>query len=187
MKHAGTQKIETERLTLRKFELSDAEMMFNNWATDDEVCRYMRWQAHKVIDETITRIGDIIRNYENERIYHWGICLKCGELIGNIAVTVISEYDYKAEVSYCLSRDRWGNGYVSEAIEAVLDFMYTNTDIERIEAYHSTENPASGKVMKNAGMEYEGFARNKYRNRDGFQDCDMYGIVREMWEDKKKI
>jgi len=44
MKHAGTQTIKTVRLTLRKIELADAEMMFRNWSSDDEVSRYMRWR-----------------------------------------------------------------------------------------------------------------------------------------------
>jgi len=72
--------------------------------------------------------------------------------------------------------------YDSEAVKAVIDYMFQNTDIERIEAYHSVKNPASGKVMAKAGMRHEGFARSKYKNRDGFQDCDLYGIVRDEWK-----
>jgi len=185
MNHAGTKLIETNRLILRKIELTDADMMFNNWANDEEVSRYMRWQAHKSPDETKVTILRWFSNYENENTYHWGICLKTGELIGSVGVMVTAEYDYKAEIGYCIGRIWWGNGYTSEAIEAVINYMYSNTDIERIEAYHSVENPASGKVMLKAGMVYEGFAKNKYKNIHGFHDCDMYGIIRENWEIKR--
>jgi RimJ/RimL family protein N-acetyltransferase len=88
------------------------------------------------------------------------------------------------EVSYQLLPKWWGQGYTSEAVKAVFDYMFTNTDIERIETYHSVKNPASGKVMVKAGMRHEGFSRHKYKNRDGFQDCELYGIIREEWEHK---
>lgn len=57
--------------------------------------------------------------------------------------------------------------------------MFKNTDIERIEAYNSVENPASGKVMEKVGMRNEGFLRHNYKTRDGFQDCTIFGIIRD--------
>lgn len=52
MKHVGTKTIETTRLVLRRLELTDAEMMFRNWTGDDQVTRFLRWDAHKAIDDT---------------------------------------------------------------------------------------------------------------------------------------
>lgn len=52
MKHVGTKTIETTRLTLRRLELIDAKMMFSNWTGDDKVTRFLRWDAHKTIDDT---------------------------------------------------------------------------------------------------------------------------------------
>jgi len=49
MRHAGTQTVKTPRLTLRRIEPDDAEMMFRNWASDDEVTRYLTWPTHKDI------------------------------------------------------------------------------------------------------------------------------------------
>ena len=182
MRHAGTQIIKTERLTLRKIELADAEMMFCNWANDDEVSRYMRWTTHKDAEETKAIIQHWFEGYKENNKYHWGICLENGEMIGSVGVMVTAEYDFKAELGYCIGRKWWGQGYTSEAVKAIIDYMFANTDIERIEAYHSIQNPASGKVMANSGMTLEGFARHKYKNRDGFQDCNLYGIIREEWE-----
>ncbi len=182
MNHAGTKLIKTARIDLRKIELEDAEMMFRNWASDDEVSRYMRWTTHKNLDETREIIKNWFEGYKNDNKYHWGICLENGEMIGSVGVMLIAEYDFKAELGYCISRKWWGQGYTGEAVKAVINYMFSNTDIERIEAYHSVNNPASGKVMVKAGMYKEGFARHKYKNRDGFQDCYLYGIIREEWE-----
>jgi len=187
MRHAGTQLIRSERLSLRRIEPDDAVMMFNNWANDDEVTRYMRWSAHKNLEETKATIQNWFEDYKDNNKYHWGICLENGEMIGTVAVIITSEYDFKAEIGYCIGRKWWSHGYTSEAVKAVVDYMFVNTDIERIEAYHSVENPASGRVMAKAGMLNEGFAQSKYRNRDGFQDCDLYGITRNEWETQKDI
>ncbi|MHB1153899.1 MAG: GNAT family N-acetyltransferase [Eubacteriales bacterium] len=182
MRHAGTQTIKTVGLTLHKIELGDADMMFRNWANDDEVSRYMRWPTHKNAEETRAVIRNWSEGYKDQNRYHWGICLDDGEMIGSVGVIITAEYDHKAEIGYCIGRKWWGKGYTGEAVKAVLYYMFTNTDIERIEAYHSVLNPASGKVMVKAGMHHEGFARHKYKNRDGFQDCELYGIIREDWE-----
>ena len=184
MKHAGTQTIETERLTLRRFVIGDAEVMYNSWANDGKVTRYMTWQPHKDVDETKGILQQWIDDYSKENTYHWGICLNDGELIGSIGMYT-SDTDYSASIGYCIGQKWWSKGYVSEALKAVLDYMFTNTDIVRIGAYHAVENPASGKVMEKAGMAYEGCSRQSFKNSHGFHDSNLYGIVREMWEEQK--
>ena len=182
MKHAGTQTIKTERLTLRRFEITDAEKMFCNWTNDNEVTKYMRWNAHKDVDETNGILQQWVEDYSKESSYLWGICLNdCGELIGSIGA-FITEVDYKADVGYCIGQKWWGKGYASEALRGLIDYMFEKTDIERIGAYHAVENIASGKVMENAGMVKEGFARKYFKGINGFYDSNMYGIIREMWE-----
>ena len=182
MKHAGTRTVKTTRLTLRRIEPDDSEMMFLNWANDDEVSRYMRWPTHKNAEETKAIIQDWTNGYEDNNRYHWGICLENDEMIGSVGVMITAEYDYRAEIGYCIGRKWWGQGYTLEAAKAVVNYMFTNTDIERIEAYHSVNNPGSGRVLAKAGMRLEGFSKCKYKNREGFQDCDLYGIVRGDWE-----
>ena len=187
MKHVGTQEIKTERLLLRRFKETDADMMFNNWANDDEVTRYMRWQSYKSANEAVSTLKSWVDSYESESYYHWGLCLDKGEMIGSLGVYIDSEHDQRAGLGYCIGRKWWGQGFTSEALKAVIDYIFTNTDVERIEAFHAVENPASGKVMLNAGMEFEGFARHKFKSRVGFEDSNNYSIVREMWEVQKEI
>lgn len=185
--HVGTQTIETERLVLRQITPQDAEMIFRNWANDDDVSRYMRWPAHRTVTDTVKIVADWCEGYSSAQNYHWGICLQNGEMIGSVGLALINAYDSKANLGYCIGKAYWGNGYAAEAVSAVLDYMFAHVGINRIEAYHSVENPASGRVMQKVGMTFEGHARQKYRNRDGFQDSDMYGITRDDWEIQKEI
>ncbi len=182
MRHTGTKTIETTRLTLRRLELSDAEMMFYNWTSDDKVTLFLRWDAHKTIDDTKNMIQQWLNSYQEDSTYYWGIYLRDGEMIGSIGVTITSEHDLKGELGYKIGSRWWNQGYSSEAARAVIDYMFRNTDIERIDAFSSVKNPASGKVMEKAGMQYEGLLRHYYKTRDGFHDCSLYGIIRNIWK-----
>lgn len=76
MKHCGTQTIETERLILRKFAKEDAEAMFKNWASDDEVTKYLTWPAHASVDVSRMVLDDWVNSYSNDNYYQWAIILK---------------------------------------------------------------------------------------------------------------
>jgi ribosomal-protein-alanine N-acetyltransferase len=180
LQHKGTVPLESERLRLRRFTMDDAEAMFNNWTSDAEVAKYMRWDAHKNINETKNVLQNRIERYSNLSTYHWAIVLKGTDMpIGNIALISSNEYDMCAEVAYCLGRQYWGKGIATEALITVLKFGLEEVNFNRIEAYHAVNNVASGKVMKNAGMKYEGRMRKKYLSHLGFEDSDLYAILRE--------
>ena len=61
--------IETKRLILRPFELDDAESMFNNWASDEEVTKYLTWNTHKSIEETKSVLAFWVNNTHNFLIH----------------------------------------------------------------------------------------------------------------------
>lgn len=182
MKHTGTKTIETARMTLRRIRLADAEMMFRNWTSDEEVTHFLRWDAHKTIDETKNMIQQWISCYQDASTYYWGMYLKDGEMIGSIGITITSEFDRSGSLGYKIGSRWWNQGYSSEAARAVIDYLFRNTDIERIDSFSSVENPASRKVMEKAGMHYEGLLQHYYKTRDGFHDCTLYAIVRKEWE-----
>lgn len=76
MNHLGTKDLETSRLNLRKFELSDAESMYKNWASDPEVTKYLMWSPHKNISETESILKEWVEHYKNNMFYQWTIILK---------------------------------------------------------------------------------------------------------------
>ena len=180
LQHKGTVTLESERLILRKFTIEDADEMFMNWTSDSEVAKYMRWNAHKTVDETKEILRNRVERYNNLNTYHWAIVLKGNDmLVGNIAMMISNENDMCGEVAYCIKRQHWGKGIITESLTMVLDFGFKEVNFNRIEAYHVIANPGSGKVMQKAGMKYEGRMRQKYRSHVGFEDCDLYAILRE--------
>ena len=180
MNNIGTQMIETERLVLRKFVIEDAPDAFNNWYSDFEVVMWLQNNVHTDISQTKDYLTWFISSYEKLDFYRWAITLKNENIvIGSIGFTISSERDSVADLSYSLCKRFWNQGIITESLKSVLQYGLVQVGINRIEAFHATTNPASGKVLKKAGMKYEGHSRQKYKSHRGFEDCDLYAILQE--------
>lgn len=178
IEHRGTEPLQTQRLKLRRFTTEDAGEMFTTWASDPEVTRYMRWSPHEDADVTLATLTDWVEYYEDPEYYHWAITLQDGTLIGSVGVVNINENDSVGELGYCIGHAYWGKGYTAEAARRVIEYLLREVGLNRIEACHSVKNPASGRVMAKIGMTHEGTARQKYYCNEGFQDSELYGIVK---------
>jgi len=181
IKHKGTTKLITDRLILRQFEETDAQDMFNNWCNDDAVTKYLTWPTHKDMNVTKTVLASWTSSYEDIEFYQWAIVVKDEEaVIGSISVVNYSDENEHCEVGYCIGRQYWGNGITTEALKEVIRFLMDDVGFQRIEAIHYKENTPSGKVMKKAGMRYEGCRRRFHKNKQGkFEDCEVYAIIKE--------
>ena len=178
--HKGTQTIETPRLILRRAAMEDAQAMFDNWASDAEVTRYLTWPAHSSTEITEMVIGSWLEGYRQEDFYQWMIVLReKGEPIGSISVVAHNDRVGKAEIGYCIGRKWWHKGIMTEALGAVMDFLFDAVGMNRVEARHDPNNPHSGAVMKKCGMRYEGTTRQSDRNNQGICDTCLYGLVAE--------
>ena len=179
MNHCGTQKLETERLVLRRLTLSDAEAVYRNWASDPEVTRFLTWPTHTDIEGTRKVIASWLPLYGKNDYYHWAITLKENgdEPIGTIHGLVNDDLE-SVQIGYCLGRNWWHQGIMSEAAQAVIDFFFDTVSANSICSYHDPNNPHSGLVMKHCGMKYEGTRRAADRNNTGICDASWYSILR---------
>lgn len=181
MNHQGTIKLHTQRLLLRPLQLTDAEAMYLGWTTDVEVVKYLSWKPHLSVDETKRIISYWMSNYADPKFYIWGIQLNQGPLIGTISIHSIQEAFSRGEVGYALAKPYWHKGYVSEALQAIVDYAFGVIQFNRLEAHHAIGNPASGKVLIKNGFQYEGLLRQYYVANAGAQDAKIYGITRQDW------
>lgn len=179
MNHIGTREIATERLTLRRFEIEDAENVFYNWFSDEQTVKYLTWPVYKSVDEAEDMIKSWIAQYDNTEYYNWAIELNDLEQpIGNISVVSIDEKTESIELGYCLGSQFFNKGYMTEAVTAIIRFFINEVGAGRVWARHDTENPNSGKVMAAAGMDYEGTLRHAGFNNQGICDEAVYAKVR---------
>ena len=175
----GTQTIETHRLILRQYRIGDAEDMFNNWASDPEVTRFLTWPPHASVEVTRTLLNNWIQRYENGDYFNWAIEWKeSGRVIGNISVVKFNEATESADMGYCMSRAFWGRGIMPEALQAVMDYLFDVVGVRRVAACHDVNNPKSGRVMEKAGMKTEGILRGAGKNNLGICDEVWHAAVR---------
>lgn len=186
--HKGTTTINTKRLILRKFELNDAEDMFNNWASDNEVTKYLSWLPHEDVKETKNILKSWIEDYKSSEVYNWAIVPKnYGKVIGSITVVEMSVDKERCEIGYCLSKSYWNQGITTESLKAIIDYLINEVGFKRVQAKHDIDNPSSGKVMLKAGMKYEGRLRKYNKNNQGeLVDCDMYSILEDEFNNQSK-
>ena len=180
LKQLGTKRIETERLILRRYVMEDAEDMYNHWASDPEVTKYLTWPTHPNVDITRMLIGDWTSKYEDGSYFNWVIELKSSRsAIGNISVVHLKEEIDAAEIGYCMSRTYWGQGIMPEALRAVMDYLFDEVGLNRVAACHDVNNPMSGRVMEKAGMKLEGILRQAGRNNLGICDEVWYAAIKD--------
>ena len=178
--HKGTKKLKTDRLLLRRFELSDAEDMFKNWATNPNVTRFLTWQPHGSIEVTRGILTEWVYSYAKPDFYQWAIVLdEIDEPIGSLSVVRINEAVDEVEIGYCIGEKWWRQGYTSEAFSRVIEYLFDEVGAKRICAKHDTQNPNSGRVMVKCGLEYEGTLRRAGKNSTN-ECCDLaiYSIIK---------
>lgn len=187
MKHLGTKRIETERLVLRPFTIDDAPKMYENWASDCEVTKYLMWPTHSGVDVTQKILQEWVESYTQENKYEWCLELKeTGEPIGSMGVVRIVEKAELMEIGYCISRTYWHQGITSEALQAVMDFLFDEVGVNRIESRHNLKNLHSGNVMKKCGMVYEGTKVEGDWDNSGICDIAFYGLTKTQRKNQKK-
>jgi len=154
--------IETERLVLRPPRPPDAHVIFDLYARDAEVTRYLVWKPHADPGMTEAFIAACIERRENGTGFPWVIERRAGgQLLGMLD---LRPDGFKMDMGYVLARPFWGKGYASEAARAVVDWAIAQAGIYRVWATCDVENLASARVLEKAGMQREGLLRRWIRH-----------------------
>ena len=165
MKNSGTKEINTKDLKLRKFVMEDAEMMYNNWATDKETVKHLEWEVHKDLNETTEYVAHILSKYERQNAYTW--CIeekKSNQAIGSISVFNIDYVNKTCEVGYAIGSKWHGLGYGTQMLTAVLDYLKAE-GFYMILSNCSSENPASKRIMEKSNMTLDAVLKNRLASR----------------------
>jgi RimJ/RimL family protein N-acetyltransferase len=170
--------IETDRLLLRPFELSDAkdvQRLAGDRAIADTTLNIPHPYEDGVAEEWISTHQP---KFEAGELVNFAITLRTsGELIGAIGLSIDQRFE-RAELGFWIGRLYWNNGYCTEAGRAVFQYGFLVLKLNRIHASHLTRNAASGRVMQKIGMTHEGCARQHTKKWDKFEDLQWYGILK---------
>ena len=146
--------LQTERLLLRKVRRSDVKRIFDYWASDPEVTKYLTWQPHATAAVTEAVMERWLAEYDQPDTYRYGIERRdTGELIGMIDVVHFT--DGCPVIGYCSGRPTWGRGYMTEALKAVCGMLFEE-GYESILIQAVRENIGSNRVIQKAGFTFIG-------------------------------
>ncbi len=177
----GNPILETERLLLRPFVRDDVEDVFR-YASNPQVARYMTWDAHKTREDSFWFVDWAKAQADEDRLGQWAIVLKAsGRVIGSIGFSQFDPANSWGAVGYALSEEYWSQGLGTEALKRLLVFVFADMELNRVEAMHFLDNPASGRVMEKAGMRFEGVIREKVLAKKRYWDVKQYAILRKDW------
>ena len=167
----------TPRLTLRPVSRRDADDLFE-YAQDDQVSRHVLWTAYRSRSEAVDYIRAVRRQYRSGFPGVFAIEYRENrKMIGTIGFMWINREYRSAEVGYSLNRSYWNRGIMTEALDEVLRYGFEQLRLNRIEAQHETDNPASGRVMEKAGMVREGVLRQRLKNKGRFVDVVLCAVL----------
>src|ERR1700730_2855577 len=170
---------ETRRLVARPAVAGDAAAVFQHYASDPVVAKYMTWRPHRHIAETIEFLGRCEQVWVDGSAFRWSLWLKdSGEFAGLVEIRVRGG---AVDLGYALSRRCWGQGLMSEALASVVRWALAQPEIFRVWATCDLDNAASARVLERVGMEREGVLRRWLVHpnlSDAPRDALCYSIVK---------
>lgn len=183
MRFAEFHEIETERLLLRQLQLGDVYEYYERLFGDGDVSRYMLFDPHQTILESLESVQEKLGRYESGNFYCWGVELK--EEAGLMGLVELLRFDEQTDTCsfvYMLGCNYWNQGYGTEMLKAVFQFAFDELKVERILADHMSPNNASGRAMEKAGMKHIGTETGKYEKLGLRFDAEIYEICNESKE-----
>jgi RimJ/RimL family protein N-acetyltransferase len=182
MGDAAFERIESERLFLRRFRDSDLTT-FLVYRNDPEVARYQSWDS---FDEREARA--FIREMASVHLgvpgewFQFAIESKeAGELVGDCALQVDGQEPYRAEFGFTLAREHQGKGFASEAVSRLLDYAFESLQLHRIFAIADCRNKPSWTLLERVGLRREGHFLENVWFKGEWSDEYLYAVLKDEW------
>ncbi len=171
--------LDTPQLRLRSPRQEDARVIFDSYAQDPIVTRYLVWLPHQSIETTEKFIALCIEQWANASAFPYVITRKTDDqLIGMID---FRSHQHGADLGYVLAQEHWGRGIMTEAARCVVEHALTKQGLYRVQAFCDVDNIASARVLEKVGMRREGTLR-RYVVHPAVssepRDCHLYAITR---------
>ena len=142
------------------------------------------WSSSPLTDphQAEQKIAEILAHYEKGDLFQLGIERKSdGQMIGTCTLHQIHVQNRRAEVGYALGRPYWGNGYMSEAMHALVDYAFRSMKLHRLEADIDPRNESSAKSLERLGFTREGLLRERWIVGGEVSDSALYGLLARQW------
>jgi len=171
----------TERLVLREVADRDVEAVFE-MESDPVAMRYWSRPPMRDIAEALASV-ERAKTFFPERVaLRWSICLPTDDrMLGHLSLFDFSEQSGRADIGYGLARRHWGQGFMHEALIAVIDYAFGSMGLRRLEADIDPRNHASLRALERLGFAREGLLRERWQVGDEISDSALMGLLAREW------
>ena len=178
--------ITTERLALRNLEANDGPRVFS-YHRHPEVARFQSWGTESVdVVQTYIRSLAAVEPGTPGKWYQVGIyLLDGGKLIGDCGFRVPEAKSAQAEVGMTLAPEFQGKGYATEALRALLDYLFMTLKKHRVFGSVDPRNVSSIRLLERVGMRKEGHMVKSLWFRGEWVDDVIYAMLEEEWTAKR--
>lgn len=178
--------IETDRLLIRHISSSDADDMYE-YASTEEVCRYLLWSPHLNKDVTRGYIEYLETRYLKGLYADWAVVLKEeNKMIGTCGYASVNSKERTCEIGYVLSQKYRKKGYMSEALNAVLALSFETLAFERADLRIISENTDSRNLAERNGFLLERVCEKEMEIKGKYCDIAHYSMTKERYFEIKK-
>lgn len=175
MELIGTNRIESERLILRRFEIVDAEELFAGYINQPEFLYYANKEP-QTLDGVKSYLNHVTQKYNDGEYFNWVITQReDGKIVGAINLKPNHEDD-SVMFSYAIDNRFTGKGYMTEALTKVKEYALDKLKVSRFVGGCVTKNIASKKVMEKCGLKHEKTIKNYKTLSDGVFDMFFYSV-----------
>ena len=175
-------RLHTPRLILRPFEERDIPS-FTAYRSDPDVARYQGWEAPFPPEEAAQFVAEMTHAQPGTpgAWYQAAIELQAdGQMIGDCAFCVSTD-GRQAEIGYTLARRSQGQGYASEALTRLLDYLFSDLNLHRVHANIDPKNLPSARLLERLGLRKEGLFVESLWFKGGWADEEWFAILQQEW------
>jgi [ribosomal protein S5]-alanine N-acetyltransferase len=174
----------TPRLIMRWISEDDVDALYEIFS-DPKVMRY--WSSGPLANREAAAAlqREIATGNQNDSMWKWGLALgETNKLIGTVTLFHLSLSNGRAEIGYALGSAHWGQGYMNEALTALIFHAFMAVKLRRLEADVDPRNTASIRTLERLGFQREGYLRERWHVEGELQDALFYGLLRREWEQR---
>ena len=173
--------IEAKRLRLRCIEESDVDQLYAIFS-DPKVMRYWSTPPLQTREDAMSLWQEIQDSNLKGTYLKWGVALRPSDkVIGTVTLFNLDQAQGRAEIGYAQAQAYWGNGYIHEALQALLSYAFNEMKMRRLEADVDPRNVGSIKTLERLGFQKEGFLRERWHVAGEIQDAFFYGLLKREW------
>lgn len=179
--------LHTQRLLLRNFAASDLEA-FLTYRNDPEVAKYQSWSipySREKGEAFIREMQDVHAPKQGDWLQLALELKETGALIGDVAFGIKADDIRQATVGFTIASAYWQNGYATEAMTALLDYLFEDVDMHRVIADCDTENIGSWKTLEKLGFRREAYFVESLLIDGIYTSEYYYGLLQREWRSRR--